>query len=296
MSAALIASTDNPPVCQSPDLQPRRPALAVPPGAWDCHAHVFGDPARYPLPEKRRYTPSPAGLEEYRAMLAALGLEHAVVVQPTLYPDNQVTIDALLASNGKWRGIGLLKASVPDAEIERLHGIGFRGVRFHPRHGNTHALDDLEPLCERMKAFGWHAQFHLDARDLAELGPRLLKLPVPFVIDHLGHMAPAAQASLDHPGFQFLLRALESGRGWVKLSAPNRFGDPKPPYPSVLPFARALVQANPEQALWATDWPHSSHPGYMPNDAELLDLLSLWAPEPAVQHKILVDNPMRLYR
>ena len=296
MSATLAPSTSNPPVCQGPDLQPRRPALAVPQGAWDCHAHIFGDPARYPYRDKRRYTPAPAGLEEYRAMLAALGLEHAVIVQPTLYPDNQVTIDALKASGGKWRGIALLDASASDAELERLNGLGFRGVRFHPRRGSIHALDGLELLCERMAAFGWHAQFHLDARDLVELGPRLNKLPVPFVIDHLGHMAPAAEASLDDPGFQFLLRSLESGRGWAKLSAPNRFGDPKPPYASVLPFARALIRANPEQVVWATDWPHSSHTGYMPNDAELLDLLSLWAPESAVQHKILVENPMRLYR
>jgi predicted TIM-barrel fold metal-dependent hydrolase len=109
-------------------------------------------------------------------------------------------------------------------------------------------------------------------------------------------MAPAAQASVSDPGFRELLRSLREGRCWVKVSAPNRFGDPRPPYPSVVPFAQALIAANPERIVWGTDWPHTSHVGYMPNDGELLDLLALWAPDAATRRRILVDNPERLYR
>jgi 2-pyrone-4,6-dicarboxylate lactonase len=283
------------PACQPPDLAPRKPSMAVPAHACDCHAHIFGDPARYPFVPGRRYTPAAANLDDYRAMLAQLGLERAVIVQPTIYPDNQVTIDALQAADGKWRGIARLDAGVTQQELERLHAIGFRGVRFHPKRGNGVGVDHLEAVCSRIAEFGWHAQFHLNARDLPELAPRLEKLPVACVIDHMGHMAPAASASLDEPGFQVLLRWLREDCAWVKLSAPNRFGDPRPPYASVLPFAQALAAANPGRVLWASDWPHSSHQGYMPNDAELLDLLASWVPDAAIRHRILVDNPARLY-
>jgi predicted TIM-barrel fold metal-dependent hydrolase len=283
------------PACQPPDLLPRVPVMAVPPLACDCHAHIFGDPARYPLVPGRRYTPSAANLDDYRAMLAALGLQRAVIVQPTIYPDNQVTIDALQSAGGQWRGIARLDAGVTQQELERLHAIGFRGVRFHPRRADDGGLERLEFLCARIAPLGWHVQFHLDARDLGELAPRIEKLPVACVIDHLGHMAPAGSVGIDEPGFQVLLRWLREERAWVKLSAPNRFGDPLPPYPQVLPFARALVAANPGRVLWGSDWPHSSHKGFMPNDADLLDLLALWAPDEALRRRILVDNPAELY-
>ncbi len=289
------APAQSKPVCQGPDLAPRKPSITVAANAWDCHAHIFGDPQRYTLRADRRYTPAAAGLDEYRHMLSALGLERAVIVQPTIYHDNQVTIDALASSQGKWRGIVLLDASVGKSELDRLHAVGVRGVRFHPKRGEPSKLNDLEAVCERIAPYGWHAQFHLDARDLVELGPRLRKLPVNCVIDHMGHMKPASEASVNHPGFAELLRMLAEGRAWVKLSAAFRFGDPMPPYPAVAPFARALVAANPQRAVWASDWPHSSHTGYMPNDAELLDLLALWVPDTTMRNKILVDNPACLY-
>jgi hypothetical protein len=33
----------------------------------------------------------------------------------------------------------------------------------------------------------------------------------------------------------------------------------------------------------------------MPNDGDLVDLIPLFAPEPELQQKILVDNPARLF-
>lgn len=283
-----------PPVVPSPDLRPRRPGIEVPAGAWDCHAHIFGDPARYPYKPGRRYTPAPAGLDEYKRMLAALGIEHAVIVQPTIYLDNRITLDALAQSGGTWRGIVQPDAQASDRDLERMHALGVRGMRFHPGR-NPDVLARLASLCARIAPLGWHAQFHLDARQLPELAPVLEKLPVDLVIDHIGHMEPAAQARLDDPGFLLLQRWLRDERAWVKLSAPNRFGDPLPPYPLVAPFARALAQANPDRVVWATDWPHSSFDGHMPNDAELLDVLADWVPDPAQRHRVLVDNPARLY-
>lgn len=289
-------ATPDAPLCQAanPDPQPAR--FAVPRGAWDCHAHLFEMSAKYPLKEKRRYTPPPATTAAYAHMLKTLGLDHAVIVQPGIYHDNRVTEDALVASGGKWKGIALLDGSATADEIRRLDNIGFRGVRFNPYHDAERALRDLETISTKMAPFGWHAQFHLNARQLTELAPRFRALPVEIVVDHLGHMTPASKARTDEPGFVELLKLLEGGRCWVKISAPNRFGDPRPPYPSVLPFAQALVAANPERVVWATDWPHSSHEGYMPHDGELLDILADWVPDEATRNRILVDNPAKLYR
>jgi predicted TIM-barrel fold metal-dependent hydrolase len=68
-----------------------------------------------------------------------------------------------------------------------------------------------------------------------------------------------------------------------------------------------LIEANPDRILWGTDWPHpappiarkdSSEP--MPlfpmDDGRLLNLLPMWAPDPAIRKKILVDNPAHLFR
>lgn len=285
------ASTEHP--CAPPDLKPHPPSFAVPAGACDCHVHIFGDPARYPYKTVRRYTPSAASIDDYKHMLAVLGLERAVIVQTGIFHGNDVTYDALKSAAGKWRGIALLDGSVTVQEIARLHEAGFRGVRLNPRNVKADDLKDMEVIAQKIAPFGWHLQFHLDARDLVTLADRLRKLPVDVVVDHLGHMP--VEAGVGHPGFQQLLAMLREGRCWVKLSSPNRFGDPRPPYPTVMPYARALIEAAPERCVWASDWPHSRFTGFMPNDGDLLDLLATWAPDAALRKLILVDNPARLY-
>lgn len=279
--------------CAAPDLNPRKPSIEVPKGACDCHAHIFGDPARYPYKKVRRYTPSAATVDDYRHMLKTLGLERAVIVQTGIFHGNDVTYDVLKESNGNWRGIALVDASVNETELARLNEAGFRGVRLNPRNVKGDDLKDMELLARKIAPFGWHLQFHLDARSLIELGARLRELPVEVVIDHLGHMP--VDAGVDHPGFQELIAMLKDGRAWVKLSSPNRFGDPRQPYPSVIPYARALIAAAPDRCVWATDWPHSRFAGFMPNDGDLLDLLAVWAPDAHTRKRILVDNPARLY-
>ena len=288
---AAKTSIDAP--CAPPDLNPRKPSIAVPPHACDCHAHIFGPPERYPYKSVRRYTPSAASIDDYRHMLRVLGIERAVIVQVGVHHGNEVTYDALKAAGGKWRGIALLDGSVTTQELARLNDAGFRGVRLNPRNVKTDQLKDMELIAQKIAPFGWHLQFHLDARELNTLADRLRKLPVDIVVDHLGHMP--VEAGVDHPGFKALLALLREGRCWVKLSAPNRFGDPLPPYPAVIPYARALVEAAPARCVWATDWPHSRFTGFMPNDADLLEVLALWAPDAAVRKRILVDNPARLY-
>jgi D-galactarolactone isomerase len=138
-------------------------------------------------------------------------------------------------------------------------------------------------------------QLQLDGRRLPEREALLKRLKGALVIDHNGKfLEPVAT---DDPSFKSLLRLLENGRTWVKLSAPYETSKKGPPlYPDVGALAKALVKAAPERCVWATNWPHPSVPrAQCPDDADLLDLLLDWAPDEAVRKKILVDNPATLY-
>jgi len=300
MTTQTRLDSDGIPFCDGPDTAPRKPRLQAPPGAVDCHAHIFGPVSRYPFSPKRLFTPPDTTIEQYQGVLATLGISRAVLVTPSVYGmDNERQLDALVAMRGAWRGVAVMPTDVKDAEIERLHRAGFRGVRVNLFAKSGLLLDDLEAIAARVGALRWHVQLHADARELEPLVPRLKRLPVDVVFDHLGHVPAAAGA--DHPGFRALLRLMGEGRFWAKLSAPYRLSEQPYPYPDVAPFAKALIAAAPERLVWATDWPHPAVPGHMPanfvmpNDGDLLDILGHWTDDPAVQKKILVDNPVALY-
>jgi predicted TIM-barrel fold metal-dependent hydrolase len=300
MSTFSQRDSDGIPICDGPHPAPRKPRLAAPAGSVDCHAHIFGPAARYPWSPKRLFTPPDVTLEQYRGVLATLGIERAVLVTPSVYGlDNERQLDALTEMKGKWRGVAVVPTGVTDAELERLHRAGFRGVRVNLFAKSGLVLEDLERIAARVSGCRWHVQLHVDARSLEELAPRLRRLPVDVVFDHMGHV-PAAAGS-GHPGFRVLCDLMREGPFWAKLSAPYRLSEFPYPYADVAPFARALIAAAPDRLVWATDWPHPAVPGHMPanfvmpNDGDLLDILADWTADPAIQTKILADNPRRLY-
>lgn len=265
----------------------RPPALAC-----DCHIHVFGPYARYPLDAARKYTPPEAGLEDYRRVMASLGTGRVVLVQPSVYGvDNSCQRDAIAALGDRARGIAVIDDSLSDRELRALDDAGFKGARLNLTREAD--LGSLERLATRVRELDWHVQLHLPGSALPGIADRLLKLPTEFVIDHLGRVDP--RHGLEQPAFQSLLRLLESGRGWAKLSAPYRMDLDGAPYRKAAPFARDLVKRFPERLVWGTDWPHPDVAG-VPEDQGLLDVLLDWAPDEAVRKRILVDNPAMLYR
>jgi predicted TIM-barrel fold metal-dependent hydrolase len=291
---------DGIPVCDGPDLSPRKPKLKAPAGSIDCHAHIFGPAARYPFSPKRLFTPPDVTVAQYRALLELLGIARAVLVTPSVYGmDNERQLDALNELKGTWRGVAVVHTDVAEKELQRLHAAGFRGVRVNLFAKSGLMLDDLETIAARVAALKWHVQLHCDARNLAEIAPRLRQLPVDVVFDHMGHV-PAA-AGVNNPGFQALLALMKEGKFWAKLSAPYRLSELPYPYADVTPFAQALIAAAPDRLVWGSDWPHPAVPGHMPanfvmpNDGDLLDILALWAADAALQKRILVDNPAKLY-
>jgi predicted TIM-barrel fold metal-dependent hydrolase len=112
---------------------------------------------------------------------------------------------------------------------------------------------------------------------------------------------------LEQPGFADLVELVRSGNAYVKISGAYRSSTQAPDYADVLPFARALIAANADRIVWGTDWPHpdsATPPGRKATDVtqllqidngRLLNQLAIWAPDPVVRKKSLVDNPARLY-
>jgi len=280
--------------CLAPDPKPRPPRFSMPPHACDCHAHVLGPPDKYPYVANRSYTPPTALLEDYQALHRVLGIERAVIVQPSVHgTDNAVTLDGIAGYGPNARGVAVVDSDISDSELQRLHDGGIRGVRLNLLFGGGVGLPALEPLAQRIAPMGWHVQLLLDARDLVDLAPRLARAGVPLVVDHMGHMKTGH--GVRHPGFQALLGLVSDGVCWVKLSGNYRISGDGPPYRDAIPFARALIEAAPQHMVWGTDWPHPALTGFMPNDGDLLDAIDDYAPEAPLKQAILVDNPATLY-
>jgi predicted TIM-barrel fold metal-dependent hydrolase len=274
-----------------PDIAP--PAFSVPAGACDTHAHIISADPAYPMVADRSYTPPPAPEDRYLAMLSANGMSRGVVIQVSVYgTDNRVMLQSLRRHPGRLRGVAVVSDDIPDRDLQDMHDAGVRGVRFNVLFGGGVSLDIMERLAARIAGMGWHMQFLLDARGLPELMPRLLRLPVPGVIDHMGHMPVAL--GMAHPGFQALLSLVRDHGWWAKLSGAYRISDDFPAYRDVVPWAQALIAAAPDRMVWGSDWPHVAIQR-MPNTGDLRDQLALWAPDAAVRERILVDNPARLY-
>jgi 2-pyrone-4,6-dicarboxylate lactonase len=290
-------STMSIPTCKAPDPDTRTPKYRPPAGACDAHCHIFGPGDRYPYAPDRTYTPPDAPLSRFKELQAILGLERAVLVNASCHGvDNTVIVDAIAQSGGKYRGIANADDTFTERDFAKLHDQGFRGVRFNfVKHlGGMPDMDEFHRILKRIQPLGWHIDLHFDAGDLVEFDDFLHKLPVPFIIDHMGRVP--TKAGLDQPPFKALLNlARRHPHCWVKVSGAERISSAGPPFTDAVPFARALIEAIPDRILWGTDWPHPNIAKHMPNDGDLVDLIALIAPEPATQVKILFDNPHRLY-
>ena len=277
------------------ETQTAQPQLTPPAGACDTHMHIYGPQQTYPLRQAGAFPGPPnSWVTDYQAVQKRLGLERLVIVQPAAYgTDNRCTLDAMRLFGDKARGVAVIERDISDQALTELTEAGMRGLRFFMLPGSFYDWADLEPLAQRVAAYGWHIQLQMDGRDLPEQVERLLQLPTPLVIDHVGKfLEPVAP---DHPGFVALLRLVESGRCWVKLSAPYETSKAGPPfYADVGQLAKVLIEKVPERLVWASNWPHPSVQA-KPDDAALLDVLLDWVADDHTRQRILADNPAELY-
>jgi len=270
-------------------------SFTLPAGACDAHAHVFGPFSRFPLFGERNYTPPEASAGMFIEHLDRLGFERGVLITATCQ-NNDALVNALLQHPDRLRGVVVLDHESSTADIARWHEAGVRAVRINLFNGDTEAeLAAVESRRALLAQYGWHVQIWTQADTFHALAPRLFRLELPLVIDHMGRIA--ADRAPSSAGFEFLLHMLDEGRCWVKLSGADRNTTQGSPYTDTGSMMQALVHANPDQLVWGSDWPHIKYyrADEVPDDGMLLDLAGRCIPDASVREKIFSSNPRRLY-
>jgi len=271
----------------------RKPKFKLPPGATDAHCHVFGPGDKFPYAPNRRYTPEDAPKEMLFALHKHLGVERTVIVQASCHgSDNRAMLDAIADDPKRIKGVCIVDDTFGDAEYKELHDGGVRAARFNfVKHlGGTPDMALFARTVDRIKTMGWHLVLHLDARDIVPLSDMIRKLPLPFVIDHMGRVP--GKDGIDQPPLKALIDLAKLENCWIKVCGSERISFP--PYAEAVPIARAIIAAAPDRVLWGTDFPHPN-PTHEADEADLVDLVPQFSADPVVQNKLLVDNPARLY-
>jgi predicted TIM-barrel fold metal-dependent hydrolase len=287
-----------------------KPAQPLPPHAADCHMHVFGPFARYPLAAERAYNVPEASLEAHERMKRQVGLERTVLVQASGYGmDNRAMLAALAALGPRGRGVAVVALDRPQAELESMHTAGVRGVRLNLLTLTGRHQGDPASLLHRYATLAaplqWHVQLFASPAIVASLERDIERCAVPVVLDHMG--LPEAAAGIGQAGFQAVLRLAKNARAWVKLSGADRITRASGELRDAIAFMRALAQAAPERLVWGSDWPNIGfHSGQQVRGnevlahreldaAELLDLLAEAVPDRETRRAILARNPQALY-
>ncbi|UJW85367.1 amidohydrolase family protein [Devosia sp. SL43] len=283
----MIADAEAP-LCLPPLPLTRQPAVPLPAGTVDTHFHVFKHGA--PLNTPRSYTPQVLTLTDWRQIASATGIARGVLVQPSVYGfDNSVLLEALATDPANLRGVVVLPQEISLGELRQLDRLGVRGVRINTRNKGGLPFDAVADFAAPLADLGWTLQFQVRPEQLPAITDLAPTLGAPVVLDHLGFIplgAPDTETRVTN-----LQRLLDTGRAYVKLSAPYRLGDPT----AFAQIATRLVQSHPTRLLWATDWPHTELWADMPDDADLIDAAFGWFNSDAVRQTVFVDNPQSLF-
>ncbi len=271
----------------------RKPKFKLLPGATDAHCHVFGPAAKFPYAPNRRYTPEDAPKEMLAALHRHLGIDRTVIVQASCHgSDNRAMLDAIADDPARTKGVCIVDNTFGEAEYKVLHDGGVRGARFNfVKHlGGTPDMELFHRTADRIKEMGWHIVLHLDAPSIIPLSDMIRALPLPFVIDHMGRVP--GKDGVNQPPLKALLELAKLDKCWIKVCGSERIS--LPPYAEAVPIAQAIIAAAPDRVLWGTDFPHPN-PTHEADEADLVDLIPQFAADAALQKKLLVDNPARLY-
>ena len=270
--------------------------------AWDTHAHVIGDPREYPFAPGRGYTPGPAPLDDYLAMLDRFNIEHGVLVQPSVYGhDHRCLFDALERANGRLMGVAVPSPEATTKDLANMHERGIRGVRCNLINPGGLSPAAVYSWLPALRVLEWHVEFHIEVDRMTGWSDVIESFDIPVVIDHMGRPTNTDPAS---PALAQLIQLVQDGRCLVKLSAPYRIpaetpqgserSEPRSVWTSAAVVAAALLDANPSACLWGTDWPHVDTP--QPIDTgDVVAALDDWCGEKWTRRQITGDLAARLY-
>jgi predicted TIM-barrel fold metal-dependent hydrolase len=283
------------------------PLADMPAGAIDVHNHIVGPQSKYPMYEKRTYTPPEASVAQLRALRTQLGVARNVIVQPSFYGfDNSCLVDALKELGNSARGVAVVPLDVSDVELKRLAAAGVTGVRLNlATFGITDpkaAADAINSFAPRFVALGWHIQVNTSLPVVDGLAPLIGDVKVPVVLDHIANAE--AEKGVNQKGFGALVELVKARNVYVKLSAPYNLSK-RDDWADVTPLAKALIAAGPDRMLWGTNWPHPGNargritamtPYQVVDNPKLLLAFAQHCPDATMRKMILVDTPQRLYR
>ena len=277
--------------CSGP--RPRRP---LPPGATDAQTHMYLP--RFAPPEGAPMRPAPPlpTPGAYREVMARLGAARVVITQGNAHGADNSNLLACLEEMGEQaRGVAVVSADTPAAELRRLHDAGVRGARIMDLHGGAMGMDRLAEADAVAADMGWTLAVQFDGARILDRMGALMKLRSRWILDHHGkfltHVAP------DGVEAEAVLTLLDRGNCWFKFAAPyesSRAGAPD--YADVAALSRRIAAYAPERLVWGSNWPHNSvADGAWPDDAALLDLAMDWAGSDRARRLMLVESPARLF-
>ena len=285
--------------CIAPDRNPRKPSITLPKGSIDTHVHIFE--SHFSLFEGRGYNPPDSTLEDLIHLHQTLGIDRVVFTQPSVYGvDNSAILKGMNVLNekipSKARGVCAIKMDASENFLQELHEQGIRGVRLNldNKGGMPLELKEISKLEDKIKGLGWHLEYLFPGKDIVELEPVLSSASVPISIGHFAYQP--ATAGINSDGFKTLLKLVKDGNTWIKISGANRVSETDlPPYDDVLPMARALVEANSDNVMWGTDWPHPNKYEVNPNDGDLVNWFGEWITDDTMRKQIMVTNSELFY-
>ena len=159
--------------------------------------------------------------------------------------------------------------------------------------GSTFSIGQLAAIAPRLRALGWHVQTFVPKGTLGQFAEALLATGVDVVLDHFG--SPEPGLGLAQETQQVLARMLDTGRCWVKVSAPFRISAGPAPYADMLPYAHWLLEHRPDRLVWGSDWPYIHFIDKLAPDYDPVAWLADAIDDPRIRQAVFADNSRRLY-
>lgn len=242
----------------------------IPKDAWDSHMHVIDD--KYEFAANAVYKPSTHTLDDALIFESLVGIRNIVLVQPSIYGNDNSCLLAALETIGTRRARGVVAfdpETTSQSQLQEWHEKGVRGVRLNiSSNGRKVELAELESLLRRyadaVRPLNWVVQVYIPMALIAPLESIVPSLNVRFCIDHLGHPSLKEFGSIDPyelPGFPSLVRLVKGGHVFVKLSAPYRLSQ-LDDQSNLEPVAKEIIRVGGKsRVVFATDWPHTRFEG-----------------------------------
>lgn len=263
----------------------------------DCHNHIF-DPQQFPYQADSPYAPDGheiATASYFQQVLNAYGVSHALLIGPnSAYGenDNRALLDAIAQSNGRFKGMAVVKEDTPTNKLSELKAQGIVGVTFNVAfYGVEHFARPL-PLMDRLADLEMIVQVQVENEQMLRLAPLLMQTKATILIDHCGR--PNLEHGVNNAGFQAILALAKTQRAYIKISGFAKFSQNAFPYADTQPYVDAIVKNFGEnRIIWGSDWPFLKAQHRM-DYGTLLALAEKQFPDKALRAKLFWENAARL--